>query len=332
MLRLAVPSEGALHEPSLLFLRSCGIAVQRTDIRRYTADIPTLPGVAVHFQRASDIALKVEEQSAEMGIVGQDQYIESRRDGGSSNVVIENLGFGHSELVIGVPDSWIDVSSVADLAEISMEFREQGWHLRVATKYPRLVERFLLKSGVSYFSLVPASGTLEAAPAMGYADLIADISSTGTTLKQNRLKTILGGSVMESTACLISNRALLSGSPEKLSLATGLVERIEAHLRAEEFYSVTANIKGNAAHEVAEYVLERGDISGLRGPTISKVYTRDGEGWFAVTVIVEKDKALSAVERFREIGGSSVTVSQPDYVFHSESKAVARLTDGGPVA
>jgi ATP phosphoribosyltransferase len=329
MLRLAVPSDGPLHEATLLFLRSCGIGVLRTNLRRYEAEIPTLPGVNVHFQRGADIVSKVEEGSADLGIVGQDRFRETRREGGNSHVVIENLGFGHSELVLGVPDAWVDITSLADLADLSMEFREQGRDLRIVTKYPRLVERFLLSSGVNYFSLVPSSGTLEAAPAMGYADVVADISSTGTTLRENRLKTIHGGSIMMSEACLINNRALVSVVAEKLNLAKALVERIEAHLQALEFYSITANMRGEAPEEVAGNVLGHSDISGLRGPTISKVYTRDGEGWYAVTVIVEKEKLLGAVERFRKIGGSSVTVSQPDYVFQSESKAVTRLTETG---
>ena len=327
MLRLAVPSDGPLHEPALLFLRSCGIGVLRTNLRRYTAEIPAVPGVTVHFQRGADIAPKVEEGSADMGIVGQDRFLETRREGGNAASVIDNLGFGHSELVIGVPDSWVDVTSVADLADLSLEFREQGRDLRIATKYPRLVERFLLSSGVGFFSMVPSTGTLEASPAMGHADIIADISSTGTTMRENRLKTVRGGSIMTSEASLICNRALLAADDSKLELAKALVERIEAHLEAQEFYSVTVNMRGEVAEEVAGYVLGHGDISGLRGPSISKVYTRDGEGWYAVTVIVEKGKLLEAVDRFRQIGGSSVTVSQPNYVFHSECKAVARLTD-----
>ena len=264
-----------------------------------------------------------------MGIVGEDRFLETQRDGGDSSIVIEKLGFGHSELVIGVLDSWVDVTSLSDLADLSMEFREQGRDLRIATKYPGLVGRFLLRNGINCFSLVPSSGTLEVAPAMGYADIIADISSTGTTMRENSLKTVHGGSIMASEACLIGNRSLLAAAVEKLSLATALVERIEAHLRAQEFYSITANLRGESAEEVAGYVLGHADISGLRGPTIAKVYTRDGEGWYAVTVIVEREKLLKAVERFRQIGGGSVTVSQPDYVFHSQGKAVARLTGAG---
>ena len=329
MLRLAVPSDGALHEATNLFLRSCGVGVLRPNLRRYAAEIPTLPGVTVHFQRGADIALKVEEGSADMGIVGHDRYLETRLEGGNTTVIVEKLGFGHAELVIGVPDSWVDVTSVADLADLSMEFREQGRDLRIATKYPRLVERFLMKSGVNYFSLVTASGTLEAAPAMGYADIIADISATGATMRENRIKMVGGGSIMASEACLINNRSLVAANQDTLGLAKALVERVEAHLRAQEIYSVTANMRGEDAEEVASHVLGHADISGLRGPTISKVYTRDGDGWYAVTVILEKERLLDAVERFRQIGGSSVTVSQPDYVFDSQCEAVARLTEGG---
>ena len=329
MLRLAVPSDGALHEETLRLLTACGLDVHRSNQRRYTAEMPSLPGVTVHFQRSADIGLEVEEGTADLGVTGYDKYLETRREGGEAAVIIEGLDFGHSKLVLGVPDSWIDVESVSDLAELAMEFREEGRDLQVATKYPRSVGRFLLRSGVNYFSLVPSSGTLEVAPTMGYADIIADITSSGTTLRENRLKTIQGGVIMSSEACLVANRRQVASSEEKLQLATALLERIEARLEAKDLYSVTANLRGETAEGVASLVLDHGDISGLRGPTISKVHTLEGDGWFAVTVLVERAKMMEAVKRFREIGASSVTVSQPDYVFRSRSKAVARLADGG---
>ena len=324
-LRLAVPSDGALHEPTLAFLRACGVGVLRPNQRRYTADMPALPGVSVLFQRSADITPKVEEGSADMGVVGMDRFLEMRRDLGSTKIVIDGLGFGRCELVVGVPDAWIDVTSVADLADLSLEFREQGRDLRVATKSPRLVERFLLSNGVNYFSIVHSSGTIEAAPAMGFADIIADITETGVTMRENRLKTIKGGTVIASEACLIGS-ASIGADEGRLGLATSLVELVEAYLESREMYSITANMKGEAPEDVASYVLEHSDISGLRGPTISKVYTDDGQGWYAVTVVVERGKLLTAVNRLRQIGGSSVTVSQPNYVFRAERNAVARLT------
>ena len=265
-LRLAVPSDGALHEPTMMFLRLCGMEVLRANQRRYTAEIPAMPGVRVLFQRSADITSKVEEGNADVGIVGLDRFLESRREEGETNVVIDALGFGHCELVIGVPDSWVDVISLADLADLSMHFREEGNDLRIATKYPRLVGRLLLSNGVNYFSLVESSGTVEAAPAMGFADIVADISSSGTTMRENLLKPIRGGSVLRSEACLIANSGLLAGNAQKRQQAESLVELIEAHLQSQRYYSVTANIKGETAEDVARYVLDNSDILGIERP------------------------------------------------------------------
>lgn len=328
MLRFAIPSSGNLHEPALDFLKACGIGVSRPNPRKYTAEIPSLPGVIVHFQRQSDITMKVEDGMADVGIVGHDGFLERQPESSDAEVIIERLGFALSELVIQVPDSWVDVTSVADLADLATEFRQQGKQLQVATKYPRLTEKFLLANGVNFVTPIPSSGTLEISPAMGSADIITDISSTGTTMRANRLKTIHGGTVVSSEACIIGNRAGIASDPEKLGPAIALVERIEAYQNSRNFYSVTANVRGEDEDSVARYVLEHADISGLRGPTIAKVYTSDESGWYAVTVIVEKRKLLDAVNRLREIGGTSVTVTRPSYMFHSKSKAAEFITTG----
>lgn len=325
MLRFAIPSSGNLYQPALEFLKTCGISVSRPNPRKYAAEIPALPGVVVHFQRQSDIPMKVEDGIADVGIVGQDGFLERRREGGDAEIIVERLGFAQSELVIQVPDSWVDVTSVADLVDLAMEFRQQGTQLQVATKYPRMTEKFLLVNGVNFATLIPSSGTLEISPAMGSADIITDISSTGATMRANRLKTIYGGTVVQSEACLIGNRSRIASDPEKLGPSIALVERIEAYQNSQNFYSVTANIRGKDEDSIARYVLDHADISGLRGPTISKVHTKDDAGWYAVTVIVEKRKLLDAVMRLREIGGTSVTVTQPSYVFHSKSAAAESL-------
>ena len=307
-------------------MRSCGLPVSRTNPRRYVAEISSAPGVTVMFQRGSDIVGKLDEGSVDVAIVGKDQFLERRREDGDSRVVIDGLGFGKSQLVIAVPDSWADVTSISDLADIATEFRSQGQDLRIATKYPRLVQRHLLAHGVRYFSLVHSSGTLEAAPAMGFADIIGDITESGTTIRENRLKQIDGGTAIISQACVISRRMDPERDAVRLARARLLLEMMEAHLGSRGYVSVTANMKGETAKDVAEYVLAHDDISGLRGPTISRVFSPDGSGWFAVTVIIEESRLLAAVHRLREIGGTSVTVSKPDYVFQAECKSFANLT------
>ena len=327
--QLAIPSDGALHEPALAFLRSCGLGVLRTNSRRYTAEIPSLSQASALFQRAADIPARVDEGAAEAGVVGLDRFHESLRDGGSTTLVFSGLGFGHCDLVLGVPESWVDVTSLADLSDLSIEFRETVGDLRIATRYPRLVSSFLLKNGITHFSLVQTGGALEAMPATGMSDIIADISETGTTLRENRLKTISGGMIFSSQACLIANVKALRSDERKMESAIALVERIEGHLNSADFYSLTANLRGETAEEVASYVLRHADISGISGPTIARVYTPSEGGWYAVTIVVEKDRLLSAVDLLRQIGGTGITVSHPDYVFQAESKARSLLTRNG---
>ena len=324
-LRLALPSSGALQHPAMSFMRSCGLAVSRPNDRRYIARIPSLPNVTVMFQRSSDITSKIDEGSIDIAVVGKDQFLESRREDGDTRIILDELGFGRSSLVIAVPDSWVDVTSISDLADISVEFRARGQDLRVATKYPRLVGRHLLANGVNYFSVIRSSGTLEAAPAMGFADIIGDITESGNTIRENRLKEIDGGTVMKSEACVVSRKMRPDDEGESLETARLLLEMMEAHLHAGGYFEVTANMKGETDAEVAEYVMKHADTSGLRGPTISTVFNPQGEGWFAVTVMVEEDRLLPAVTRLREIGGSSVRVSRPHYLFQSECKSYSRL-------
>ena len=209
MIRFGIPSDGALHKDTIEFLSGCGLEIVRPNPRSYTGEIVDAPGIIVHFQRAGDITVMVENQSLDVGIAGYDRYMETRDPQIDTNVLIGELGFGQCTLSFAVPEDWLDVSNLADLSEVADQFRERGLELKIATKFPRLVSRFLVARGVNYFSIVPTSGTLEAAPAMGYADLIVDIISSGNTIKQNKLKTIKGGDVIASQACLIANKSTI---------------------------------------------------------------------------------------------------------------------------
>ncbi len=320
-LRIAIPSDGEMFEPTQQFLDGCGLTVVRPSPRRYTAAIPAVDGVAVMFQRTADIPSKVEEGITDLAIVGLDRYREHRLEDGDSLLIMEGLGFGQCELVTAVPDAWVDVSAMADLADLAVEFRESGRELRIATKYPRLVQRFLFRHGVNFFTLVLVTGTLEAAPAMGYADLIADITASGVTLRENRLKRLDDGTILASEGCLIGNRRLLKAHPEKLEATREVVERIEAHQNAGGYYRITANVQGESEEAVAAKVLERPETAGLQGPTVARVFAPDGRPWHAVTVFVSKADLGAVVDHFRAIGGVSVTVSQADYVFGQESRA-----------
>lgn len=226
---------------------------------------------------------------------------------------------------------------MADLVEVAEEMRAQGMELRVATKYNRLVRRFFLEKGLNFFSMVASTGAIEVAPTMGFADVIADLTSSGTTLRENGLKTLSDGTILNSQACLLGNLDALRRDPDAMATTKAILERMEACLRARDYFTVTANIRGESAEAVGMFVMNEPDVAGMQGPTVSKVYSRheDGMEWYATTVVVRKDKLLRAVEHLRGVGGSGLTVSSPNYVFGAASEAYQRLLgalDRAPVA
>ena len=309
------------------FLSSCGLRVRRPSARRYVGLIPAIQGVEVLFQRAADVTQKVEEGSAELGITGLDRYLENRADPTHVSPVIEDLRYGRCEVVLAVPNSWLDVTSLSDLADLALEFHRQGRQLRIATKYPRLLRQYLFRRGINYFTLVAASGTLEAAPAAGYADVIADITETGATLRENRLKTLEEGTILASQACLIANAETLTASAEARELARSIVEPMEAHLRAEPFCRLTANVRGASADTISGTILARPALAGLRGPTIARVYNVEEEDWFSVSLLVKKELLMEAVDHLRSCGAVDIAVSGVDYLFDGYSTAYRQLFD-----
>ncbi|MBT17534.1 MAG: ATP phosphoribosyltransferase [Dehalococcoidia bacterium] len=225
-LKIAVPSDGAMYEPTKTFLAAAGIPLIRPSPRSYVASLANIDGVEVILQRARDITFQVEEGNVDLGFVGYDDFQERRIEGGNTVLALSNLGFGRCELVVAVPSSWVDVDSMADIADLSVEFRESGREFRVATKFTRLAQRFLFQHGVSFFNLPQISGSLEAAPAMNYSDFIIDITATGTSIRENHLKTIADGTVINSEGCLIANANSLRSREPALEATRELLSRI----------------------------------------------------------------------------------------------------------
>ena len=324
-MRLVLPSDGELHENTLAFMEACGLPVRRPNARRYTGSIPALPGVAVLFQRTGDIPMKVEEGSAELGITGLDRLLENRIDESRVTTLIPDLRYGRCEFVLAVPDSWLDVSSVADLADLALEFHQEGKQLRIATKYPRMLRRYLFDRGINYFTLVPTSGSLEAAPVAGYADLIADLTATGTTMRENRLKTLEEGTILVSQACLIANPLQLAKSDRCLGLARCLAELLESHLRAEPYYRLTANVQGTSEQQVSATILARPQLAGLQGPTIARVYNLEAQDWYSVSLLIKKEHLLEAVDHLRDSGAVDIAASQLTYLLDGRSQAFDQI-------
>lgn len=321
-LRLSLPSKGRLAEDTLSFLADCGLDVYRPNLRQYEATIPTLPGLRILFQRPADIVVSVREGSVDFGITGFD-LVEERKGAKNEVMVIHDaLNYGHCNLSFAVPEIWNDVKSVKSLAEKSIELNRP---IRVATKYPVLTGNFLNDRGIPN-TLITAEGTLETAPAIGYADMICDIVSSGQTLRDNRLVTLSDGCLLTSQTVLIANRQSLEYRPEALNTARVLLEFFEANLRAKENLSIFANMRGSSPEAIAESIFSSCNIPGLQGPTISRVIVRDAsESWFAVNIIVQRSNLYQAVNELRSIGGSGVVVTPVKYIFDEEPPRYSAL-------
>jgi len=246
---------------------------------------------------------------------------ERRGDGDEVMILHEALRFGHCYLALAVPEEWPE-HSVSQLAAKAVSLAQP---LRVATQYPNLTGRFMRQAGVSDVHLIAAEGTLEVAPAIGYADLISDLVSSGQTMHDNRLRVLEDGVVLRSQAVFFANRAALKQRPEVLTMARQLLEYIEAYLRGQENYMVVANMRGDSARAIADALFAQPDLSGLQGPTIAPVFTHGGDQWNAVTIVVHKDRIIPAVRALRAIGGSGVIVSPVTYIFEEEPERAQRL-------
>jgi ATP phosphoribosyltransferase len=321
-IRIALPSKGRMETETLDFLAGCGLRVHKPNPRQYTATIPAMPHVLLLFQRARDIPLSVAAGDVDLGITGYDALEETINGGRESVVIIhEGLGYGECALVIAVPEDWADVQNMDDLARKAAERP-----LRLATKYVNSTERFLAASGVNNVRLVSADGALESAPIVGYADFIADLTSTGTTLHENRLRAVDGGTIIESQAILIGNRGALATHPDVLETTRQMLEFIEAHLRARSQYMIFANVRGASMDDIRARVFAQPDLGGLQGPTIAPMITRQENGhWWAINLVTNAHKLYDVIRQIRAIGGSGVVVTPVTYIFEETPERYQRL-------
>jgi ATP phosphoribosyltransferase len=324
---LALPSKGAIAEPTINFLKDCGLRVDKPNPRQYTGSVPAISTLDVLFQRVIDIVYKVADGTAQLGITGLDVVHEYAQD---DLIVIHNdLNYGHCKLLVAVPESWVDVITMADLADVSLDFREYNQrNLRVATTYTNQARQFLHAHGIHHFTLVSGEGAIEAAPTIGYADIIVDLTQTGTTLRENHLKPLSNGVIVSSQACLIGNRRFLESEPTALEATRVLLEYMDSSLRGRDYSQVTVNICGTDVQSVARKVMSEPVTRGLQGPTIAPIYggsANTDENWFTLTLILENKQLMKAVEHLRAQNATDVVVTPVRYIFSEYSPTYNEL-------
>lgn len=321
-IRIALPSKGRLAEGSKKLLADVGLSVYSPNPRQYIAHIPSLPGLSVIFQRPSDIVISVRDGSVDFGITGRDVFLEKDDSNGRILELHSQLGFGRCSLNVIVPDGWTEINGVEDLLQLQADL---GRALKIATKFPKLTTDYFQKFAELEIKVIRAEGTLEIAPTVGYADVVVDLVSTGTTLRDNRLKILDGGTIIESEACLISNKDRLQAEHKTLEVATQLLELIGAYLRATENLAVFANVRGESPEIIAAKIFQKDVLRGLQGPTISKILNHAEENWYAIHLIVQKTQLQRAIREIREVGGSGVVVCPINYIFEEEPYELSNM-------
>ncbi|WP_419909814.1 ATP phosphoribosyltransferase [Hoeflea sp.] len=231
---IAIPSKGRMKDDATNVFVRAGLKINPVgNDRSYRGVIDDMPDVEVAFLSASEIARELGSGGVDLGITGEDLVREDLSAADERVEICARLGFGNADVVVAVPEVWLDVDTMADLGDVASHFRSRhGRRLRIATKYWRLTQQFFsAQHGIQVYRIVESLGATEGAPASGQADIIVDITSTGSTLKANHLRILSDGVILESEACLVLSKVKdrSAAGEEKLK---AVIERIRASLSA----------------------------------------------------------------------------------------------------
>lgn len=277
-IRIALPSKGRISGPAVEILEKAGIGLIDNSNRKlfsHTFD----PEITVMFTRAADIPEYVKDGAADIGITGYDLV----KENGADVEVLEDLNFGHTRLVIAAPES-SDFKTAEDLKRVTT----------VATEFPNLTKEYFEEKNISarIFSL---SGATEVAPLIGVADVISDLTSTGTTLKMNHLHEI--DTILESSVVLIANKDSIKDNYEKIeAIKTGIIGVIQAEGKK----LIMANVKKEDLQSVQEA------MPGMSGPTVSEIY--GNENMVAVHSVISEKEVFETINKLRILGAKDVLV------------------------
>ena len=225
LIKIGLPSKGRLKEESLKIFKKNKLSIKDSK-RKYLSEIKNFSINEVIFSHAREIVERLADNSLDVGISGFDLLKESLPGIKKNIQVFSRLNFGFANLIVAVPNAWIDVQTIADLEEISFEFKDKNTgKLRIATKYPNLTNDFLLSKGLTQYRIVNSLGSTEIYPFTNQSEIITDITSSGTTLKANNLRVLKDGSILESSACILVSKKSLKDK-NKNKIITSLLKKL----------------------------------------------------------------------------------------------------------
>ncbi|MEJ2624237.1 MAG: ATP phosphoribosyltransferase [Pseudolabrys sp.] len=316
---LAVPAKGRLQENAEAFFARAGLKlIKPRGARDYRGAVVGLDGVEVAYLSASEITGQLAQGAVHLGVTGEDLVREQMPDADSRVVLIEGLGFGYANVVVAVPQAWIDVRTMADLDDVATAFRHHhGRKMRVATKYINLTRDFFTAHGIIDYRIVESAGATEGAPAAGTAELIVDITTSGATLAANALKIVDDGTILRSQANLVAARGAHWGDSER-ELARVILDRIAAQARARAYREVRSRFAACDAKLVESAKEKFGVATPFGGPTSSGM----------LTLHCPPEQVYALTSFLRENGAEAVAVAELGYVFSRDNPLYAKLEAG----
>jgi len=227
MLKIGVPSKGRLMDQTFDWFGARGVTMRQNGAEReYSGAIDGVAGVELMLMSAGEIPRELAAGRIHLGVTGSDLVRDKLADWQAQVTELAPLGFGHADLIIAVPVAWIDVDTLDDLDAAAAAFRAtHGYRLRIATKYHRLVRDFLTANGVADYQLIDSQGATEGTVKHLTAEAVADITSSGETLRANHLKILSDGLIHQSEAVLFAARAA-DWSPDARRAFAALATRI----------------------------------------------------------------------------------------------------------
>ncbi|GLK74377.1 ATP phosphoribosyltransferase [Ancylobacter dichloromethanicus] len=315
---VAVPSKGRLQENATGFFARAGMSLtQSRGVRDYRGTLTGVEGVEVAYLSASEIASQLAAGAVHLGVTGEDLVRESIPDADSKVLLVEGLGFGHANVVVAVPQAWIDVRTMRDLDDVATHFHAtRGRRVRVATKYLNLTRGYFARHGIVDYRIVESLGATEGTPAAGTAELIVDITTTGSTLAANALKVIDDGVILRSEANLVASLHADWNAGAKAA-ARALLDRVTAAKRAATMREVKTRFAACDAGVVQEAVRRFRAVAPFGAPTSSGM----------VTLHCPPDTLHALAVFLREQGAARVSVGPLDYVFAAENPLYERLEE-----
>ncbi len=305
---IGVPSKGRLQENTFAFFARAGLKlVRERGERDYRGGLAGFEHVEVQYLSASDIASELARGGIHLGITGEDLIRESISDADAHVTLLTPLGFGHANVVVAVPQAWIDVKTMSDIEDVAASFRARtGNRMRVATKYINLTRKHFSDHNVSDYRIVESLGATEGAPAAGAAEMVVDITSTGATLTANALKIIDDGVILRSEANLVAARSA-GWSADALNIARTVLGRIAAEEQARTTREIRAHmgvISQSLSSEIA-------NLFGAESPYDTSQSV--------LTLHCAADKAASLAQWLVQKGATHVSVQKLEYMFSNKN-------------